>query len=187
MFTALSRRSGLEELIIDGNNITGKHVNSLLRTMSQCRVVSLSMNFCKITDVSGIYFATGFKEKTTITQISARNNELGDRTAERFAATLGKICTLIKLDLSNNFINDLGGERLALSLESNQSLRRLHLSGNNLSTATGFRLVRALEHNKTLLYLQIEKNSIPIKIFQQVTDKIASNLQEHQANVLSHL
>jgi Leucine-rich repeat (LRR) protein len=104
---------------------------------------------------------------------------LTNNAAAKFALAISRNCLLEQLDLSNNKIEDNGGEKLAIALIQNKTLKRLHLSSNQLATNTGISLLKMLENNCTLLHLCIDRNQIPIKLFEEVTEKINSNLKSY--------
>ena len=113
--------------------------------------------------------------------LDLRSNWIGDEGAKALAAALARTTTLTRLNLNDNVIGDEGAKRLADALRVNTSLTDVDLSWNKIGREGAEKLEKALRFNLTLEILQLHHNHIGA-----TTDEITSILERNKL-VVQHV
>mmetsp|Transcript_29610 Transcript_29610/g.70352 ORF Transcript_29610/g.70352 Transcript_29610/m.70352 type:complete len:318 (+) Transcript_29610:336-1289(+) len=103
----LSPRTLVQELILEGNSISGEGSALISKVLVHDRCIKI---------------------------VSLKNNPLGNMGAIALASALEQNATLQHLDVSYCHIEDSAVKRLAISLKSNSRLENLFLEGNHISS-----------------------------------------------------
>ncbi|CAM4639780.1 unnamed protein product [Leuciscus chuanchicus] len=140
-----SNPSHLRELDLTGNKLGTSGVNLLsgVLTDSQCKLETLRLRFCGVTDEGGAALASALRSNPShLRELDLTGNKLGTSGLNLLSDGLkDPHCKLEILRLSDCGVTDEGCAALASALRSNPShLRELDLSGNKLGV-TGVKLL----------------------------------------------
>lgn len=125
----------LQELFLDGNQISDMGVHYLSLILNDSALVSLSLSENSITDEGAKDLAEVLKTNKKVRYLWLYLNRIGDQGVQIFANVLTHYnTTLERLDLrSNKLVTDASVKHLLLMLESNESLRIFWMEYCNLS------------------------------------------------------
>nr|XP_021325364.1 ribonuclease inhibitor [Danio rerio] len=130
-----SNLSHLRELNLSGNQIRKSGLNLLCDVLkdSHCKLETLRLNDCKLTDRSCSTLAAVLRSENNLKELNMSYNNLQDSGVKLLCAGLKNIqCKLEILSLSDCSISEEGYKALASALRSNPShLIELDLRGND--------------------------------------------------------
>ncbi|XP_073699644.1 uncharacterized protein [Garra rufa] len=125
----------LRELNLSGHELGDTRVNQIAALLQDkhCKLNTLILCSCSLTEESCSALATVLKSKSSLTELDMSDNNLRDSGVKKLQNGLENTnCTLQKLRLSNCSITEEGYKALASALRSNPShLIELDLTGND--------------------------------------------------------
>ncbi|CAM4846371.1 unnamed protein product [Rotaria magnacalcarata] len=124
-----------------------------------------------------------FRNNTTLTSISLRDNQIGINGAKCFSNGLKENSTIRNIDLENNGIGEDGAIRIAEVIESIKTLTGLSLGKNQIGIRGAKYLSNALQQNMIINHVYLEDN----QICDEGVGFLAEALKSHTTLVSLHL
>ncbi|CAF1568788.1 unnamed protein product [Adineta ricciae] len=171
------------------NNRTLTHLSLYNNPGSFCVIVNDMMSFKRDKSVSSFYVSDHklddqgiqlignlLKTDTTLSSLTLRGSEIGDREIQYLATalldnTVNNIhLTLDELDLERNLIGDQGAQYLGKAFEKNNRLVELNLSENRIGDQGALYLANTFKKNTRLTKLDLSKNRIGNQGAQYLND-----------------
>ncbi|CAM2698652.1 unnamed protein product [Rotaria socialis] len=132
---SLRNNNTLQELFLDGNQISDIGVDSLSLILNHSALQSLSLSENGITDQGAEYLAEALKNNRTLRRLWLYHNQIGDHGMQSLTSALTHNNTTLEwLDLRcNKLVTNASVDTLILMIESNQSLKKFWMEYCSLS------------------------------------------------------
>ncbi|KAG1666816.1 hypothetical protein FOA52_011657 [Chlamydomonas sp. UWO 241] len=152
----------LRELSLSGNPIgdTGTEVLAGVVGHHACRLRSLDLSKCGITERGASVLAPAIAASTVLQSLDLSWNSLGKRGARFLAGGLVTAQSVQQVHLAWTGIGDEGASHIASALVDNISVRLIDLSGNSLGVETCIVLGEVLQENERLDTILLRDNPI---------------------------
>ena len=198
---ALNKLSTLESLVLQNNQLTEKHgesLRSVINNNASLETLFLGSNninlgavkiagalqnikSLKMLDFSNINLSkevihklsTAIKSSNYLELLTIGSNNL-QSSAIVILQSLSYVTTLKVLDMNNNHIGEKGGEMLAAVIKNNTRLNELYFSSNNLQNSV-IKILEALQTISNLESLDLSNNNLPEGIGIKLAAAIQSN------------
>ena len=155
--------TSLQELRIEGNNISVESIDSLCKALiANSSMRSLDMSYCPLTTSHCVCLGQLLRHPIhcKIEQLYLSHCSLTSDGVGQVLSGLNDNHTLRELYLSGSKIRSEGAVVVATMLKRNSSLERLGLVSCSIGSSGGVELGAALERNKTLRVLLLSRNAL---------------------------
>lgn len=113
----------IEELVLDNNNFSGKHVACLASLFSDTYSLrKFSAEKCEMDEFAGESIKNGLARNNTLTEIYLRGNSLYDAGCAFICEALASNNCLKKIELSENRFREKSGLAIGAMLKANSTL-----------------------------------------------------------------
>ena len=178
-----SENCSLEELIINGNDLSRDSIASIITGLSHngsLTHLNISKSHFDTANVVSLASVLQSHSKCTLTELRMRHSKINSEGAVELMTALSKNNTLKLLDLSHNPIGAHveGVTAVAKLLEEvggDHSLTRLELRECNISGQGATKLAAALWKNSTLKHLNLNFNRIGVEGASSLSDMLQQN------------
>jgi hypothetical protein len=184
-FRLLENKCSPSRCRIDINNVSARTLSRIL--WSDTLIVTLDVCNMYIADHAGSYLARVLKNNKSLIKLEMDENNLGYKTCNTLADSLGTNSTLKYLSLGSNPLTANNGkevvESLAKILVENKSLQYLGLWRCNIGIEGGRKVSEAMQSNKDILCFELGYNFWDYKEIQNIQHVLVRMiLSEHFCN-----
>ena len=155
----LSRNFNLQELILEGNALSGKRLITLKNFLPNSSISHLNLHNCELDDESIEMIKHGLKKNTALRTLNLSKNFIYAKGVKVLTDALFGHHNLRNLFLNQNRIGNQCLNSILELMNEEHKLENLELSNNLLTEISANQILQVLRENNSLKSLNIKNNS----------------------------
>ena len=176
----------LHTTLFNRNNLFSKKWIYLEEFIINLNLKHLGLNSCSLNvaveDISKL-----FLHHPTLKILELSHNQINDDSFSFFKIFPKENLSLTELDFSRNYISDRSAKYFFSNLNNNKTLQKLNFFDNQLQNDSASAIIESLRDNRSLTYINLKSNRIPIKIMNDINNKIQDNKLREKGSFLPKL
>ena len=185
-FKNIKLNKKLNTILFNKNNLFSKKWIYLEEYLININIKHLGLNSCSL-NVAVDDIAKIIMHHPTLKILELSHNQIKDHSFTFFKQLPKENFNLRELDFSKNYISDRSAKNFFINLYNNRTLLKLNFFDNQLKNESANAIIESLKNNHNLIYINLKSNRIPIKIMNDINQKIQINKLKEKGEFLPKL